>query len=40
MLELLKASDRRSIHVPRRPDWKPDRERLAARFARFLALSG
>jgi putative restriction endonuclease len=40
MLDLLKAFDRRSIQVPRRPDLKPDRERLAARFERFLALSG
>jgi putative restriction endonuclease len=39
MLELLKTFDRNSIYVPRRAEWKPDRERLAARFERFLASS-
>ena len=35
MLEVLKTFDRRPIYVPRRAEWKPDRERLAARFERF-----
>ena len=39
MLEVLKTFDRRSIVVPRRTEWKPDRQRLAARFERFLAAS-
>jgi putative restriction endonuclease len=39
LLELLKTFDRRPIHVPRRTDWKPDRERLAVRFERFLDAS-
>jgi putative restriction endonuclease len=39
MLELLKTFDRNSIYVPRRTEWKPDRERLAARYERFLAAS-
>ena len=37
MLELLKTFDRRPIRVPRRSEWKPDRQGLAARFERFLA---
>jgi len=40
MLELLKTFDRRPIEVPRRREWKPDRERLGLRFERFLAVSG
>ncbi|HEY6067098.1 MAG TPA: HNH endonuclease [Gaiellaceae bacterium] len=36
MLELLKTFDGRLIHVPRRADWRPDRDRLAVRFERFL----
>jgi putative restriction endonuclease len=39
MLDLLKTFDRRPIYVPRRAEWKPDRERLAVRFERFLAAS-
>jgi putative restriction endonuclease len=39
MLELLKTFDRRPIYVPRRAEWKPDRERLATRYDRFLAAS-
>ncbi len=40
MLDLLKTFDRRPIYVPRRAEWKPDPERLAARYDRFLAASG
>lgn len=36
MLELLKASHARSIEVPKRRAWQPDRDRLAERFDRFL----
>jgi putative restriction endonuclease len=36
MLELLKGFDRQTIYVPRRLQWKPDRERLVIRFERFL----
>jgi putative restriction endonuclease len=39
MLELLKTFDRRPIFVPRRTAWKPDRERLATRYERFLAAA-
>ena len=39
MLELLKTFDRQPIYVPRRSEWKPDRERLASRFDRFLTRS-
>lgn len=39
MLELLKTFDRRPILVPRRTEWKPDRQRLATRFQRFLAAA-
>lgn len=39
MLELLKTFDRRPILVPRRSAWKPDRQRLATRFERFLAAA-
>jgi putative restriction endonuclease len=37
MLELLKAFHDRVIEVPSRHVWRPDRERLAARFERFRA---
>jgi putative restriction endonuclease len=37
MLELLKGFHGKPIVVPRRPDWRPDRERLADRYARFAA---
>jgi putative restriction endonuclease len=36
MLELLKAHHRRSIVIPDRNAWRPDRERLAVRFDQFL----
>jgi putative restriction endonuclease len=36
MLDLLKPFDRQPIYVPRRAEWKPDRERLASRFDGFL----
>ena len=39
MLELLKTFDRNSIYVPRMAAWRPDRERLAARYERFLTTS-
>jgi putative restriction endonuclease len=37
MLELLKDADGRTIALPRRAEWQPDRERLAIRFDRFAA---
>jgi hypothetical protein len=37
MLELLKGFHGRPIVVPQRPDWRPDRERLADPHARFAA---
>jgi hypothetical protein len=40
MLDLLKTFNREPIYVPRRAEWKPDRERLAARFEAFLTRSG
>lgn len=39
MLELLKGFHRQPIVVPSRRTWKPDRDRLAERFDRFLAAS-
>ncbi len=39
MLELLKGFHAHPIVVPSRLAWKPDRERLAARFDRFLAAT-
>lgn len=39
MLELLKTFDRQRIYVPRRSEWRPDRDRLASRFDAFLARS-
>jgi putative restriction endonuclease len=39
MLELLKTFDGNAIYVPRRAEWKPDRERLALRFKRFRERS-
>jgi putative restriction endonuclease len=39
MLDLLKTFDRQPIYAPRRTEWKPDRERLASRFDRFLTRS-
>jgi putative restriction endonuclease len=35
MLDVLKGFQGRSIELPRRSEWRPDRERLAARFERF-----
>jgi len=37
MLELLKQFERAPLHAPRRAELRPDRDRLAARFERFLA---
>jgi putative restriction endonuclease len=39
MLDLVKTFDRQPIYAPRRAEWKPDRERLASRFDRFLTRS-
>lgn len=39
MLELLKGFHHTPIVVPSRNAWRPDRERLAARFERFAAVS-
>jgi hypothetical protein len=39
MLEVLKGFHGRQIELPRRPAWRPDRERLAERFERFLAAA-
>jgi putative restriction endonuclease len=39
MLEVLKEFHGRAIVVPRRHAWRPERERLAIRFDRFLASS-
>jgi putative restriction endonuclease len=39
MLDLLKQFHAQPIALPTRPAWRPDRERLAQRFARFAALS-
>jgi putative restriction endonuclease len=39
MLDLLKTFDGGAIYLPRRAEWKPDRERLAVRFDRFLGGS-
>jgi putative restriction endonuclease len=39
MLELLKGSHTQPIVVPSRAAWKPDRERLAERFDRFVTAS-
>ena len=38
-LELLKGFHRRPIETPKRPAWRPNRERLAERFERFLAAT-
>lgn len=40
MLELLKTFHARTIELPGRRAWQPDRERLAERFERFRAASG
>ena len=40
MLNLLKGFHETAIVVPDRRSWRPDRDRLAARFERFLASSG
>jgi putative restriction endonuclease len=39
MLDLLKGFDSTRLHVPRRTSDQPDRDRLDARFARFLELA-
>jgi len=40
MLELLKGFDGATIHVPGRPNLRPDRERLAERFESFVESGG
>jgi putative restriction endonuclease len=40
MLDLLKGFEGQTIELPRRVAWRPDRDRLAIRFERFLAASG
>lgn len=40
MLALLKTFERQQIHVPRRFEYRPDRERLALRFDRFRERTG
>jgi putative restriction endonuclease len=35
MLDLLRGFDGKSIELPSRTSWRPDRERLAVRFDRF-----
>jgi putative restriction endonuclease len=40
MLELLKGFHRQAIEVPRAQRLRPDAERLARRFERFLLVSG
>ena len=39
MLELLKGFHEKTIELPTRRSWKPDRERLAERFERFTAAA-
>ncbi len=39
MLDLLKGFDGQPILLPARPASRPDRDRLAVRFERFLASS-
>ena len=39
MLDLLKTFDGADLNVPARAAWRPDRERLALRFERFLERS-
>lgn len=39
MLDLLKGFHEERIEVPRRAEWKPDRDRLSARFDRFRERS-
>jgi hypothetical protein len=37
MLELLKGFHGSTIHLPTKRTWRPDPERLSARYERFLA---
>jgi putative restriction endonuclease len=37
MLDLLKDFHGATIELPAKPSWRPDRDRLAARFDAFLA---
>jgi len=39
MLDVLKSSQGVTIHLPRRTEWQPIRERLAARFEQFSATT-
>jgi putative restriction endonuclease len=40
MLDVLKTFEGQPIHVPRRAEWKPDPDRLALRYERFLERAG
>jgi putative restriction endonuclease len=40
MLDVLKASHQQSIELPTRPACRPDAERLAMRFEKFMGASG
>jgi putative restriction endonuclease len=40
MLELLKTFHHAPISLPAKRVWQPDKERLAERFQRFVAVSG
>ena len=37
MLDVLKEAVGRELELPRKPEWHPDRERLAARLEKFTA---
>ena len=39
MLDVLKTGEGSTIHLPRRPTWQPDRQRLASRFEHFLSTT-
>ena len=39
MLELLKGFHGTTIHLPLRRAWRPDSERLASRYERFLGAA-
>jgi putative restriction endonuclease len=39
MLDVLKQAAGRTIELPTKESWYPDRERLAARFERFSAAA-
>ena len=39
MLDVLREADGRAIELPKKSEWRPDRERLAVRFDRFTAAA-